>query len=221
MLDLKPTTSDQDRLKTNVLPGEIAKFIQKQSYQQPPLLNSMYDAEQRMKEIMAAPQLSAVERSKLYSDQLNRFLIFKNKMAHSSPGFPAQNIPQAPAEMPQEIPPQVPHIPVPAEIPSPVPATPKPNFLTPPPTEEERPKLKRNFFHNWIDSTDWRPQDLAMMTPEQREGYEQRLLRERPKYIPMKHEDVARLSPEDRQEYENSLKITKTPRRYALRSRPY
>ena len=77
------------------------------------------------------------------------------------------------------------------------------------------------FFNNWVDSTDWRPQDLAMMTPEQREGYEQRLLRERPKYIPMKHEDVARLSPEDRQEYENSLKITKTPRRYALRSRPY
>ena len=216
MLDLKPTTDDQQRLKTNVLPGEIAKFLHKQSYRQPPLVNAMYDAEQRMKEIMDAPQLSAVEKSKLYSDQLNRFLTFKNKMAHSSPGIPetsAQSIPQAPAEMPQ-----------PNEsvgIAPPVPATPKPNFLTPPPTEEERPKLKRNFFHNWVDSTDWRPQDLAMMTPEQREGYEQRLLRERPKYIPMKHEDVARLSPEDRQEYENSLKITKTPRRYALRSRPY
>ena len=35
---------------------------------------------------------------------------------------------------------------------------------------------------------------------------------------PDKH---ARLSLEDRQEYENSLKITKTPKRYALRSRPY
>jgi hypothetical protein len=40
----------------------------------------MYDAEQRMKEIMDAPQFSAVEKSKLYSDQLNRFLTFKNKM---------------------------------------------------------------------------------------------------------------------------------------------
>jgi hypothetical protein len=49
MLDLKPTTDDQDRLKTNVLPGEIAKFIQKPSYRQPPLVNVMYDAEQRMK----------------------------------------------------------------------------------------------------------------------------------------------------------------------------
>ena len=36
MLDLKPTTDDQQRLKTNVLPGEIAKFLHKQSYRQPP-----------------------------------------------------------------------------------------------------------------------------------------------------------------------------------------
>ena len=73
MLDLKPTTDDQQRLKTNVLPGKIARFLHKQSYRQPPLVNAMYDAEQRMKEIMDAPQLSAVEKSKLYSDQLNRF----------------------------------------------------------------------------------------------------------------------------------------------------
>ena len=221
MLDLKPTTDDQKRLKTNVLPGEIVKFIQKQSYQQPPLVNAMYDAEQRMKEIMEAPQLSAVEKSKLYSDQLNRFLIFKNKMDVSAQAPVQRTSLVSPTPLSAEIPPQVLLTPVPAGIPSPVPATPKPNILTPPPTEEERPKLKRNFFHNWVDSTDWRPQDLAMMTPEQREGYEERLLRERPNYIPMKQEKLAKLSPEDRQEYWNSLKITKTPRRYALRSRPY
>jgi hypothetical protein len=34
----------------------------------------------QMKVIMEAPQLSVVEKSKLYSDQLNRFLTFKNKM---------------------------------------------------------------------------------------------------------------------------------------------
>jgi hypothetical protein len=60
-----------------------------------------------------------------------------------------------------------------------------------------------------------------MTIPKQREGYEQRLLCERPKYIAMKPEKTAKLSPEDRQEYENSLKIAKTPKRYALRSRPY
>jgi hypothetical protein len=140
---------------------------------------------------MDAPQLSAVEKSKLYSDQLNRFLTFKNKM-----DVPAQAPVQTTALVPAEIPPQVPPTPAIAEIPPPVPGTRKPNFLTPPPTEEERPKLKRNFFHNWVDSTDWRPQDLAMMTPEQREGYEQRLLRERSKYIPMKPEKLAKLSPE-------------------------
>jgi hypothetical protein len=161
---------------------------------------------------MEAPQLSVVEKSKLYSDQLNRLLTFKNKMDVPAQA-PVQTTPLGPAEIP------APNESV--EIPPPVPATPKPNLPTPPPAEEERPKLKRNVFHNWVDSTDWKPQDLAMMTPEQREGYEQRLLRVRPKYIPMKHEDVARLSPEDRQEYENSLKITKTPKRYALRSRPY
>ena len=99
-------------------------------------------------------------------------------MAHSSPGIPetsAQKEKKARAEMPQ------PNESV--EIAPPVPATPKPNFLTPPPTEEERPKLKRNFFHNWV---------------------ERFLLSDRPKYIPMKPEQVAKLSQEDRQEYENS-----------------
>ena len=44
-----------------------------------------------------------------------------------------------------------------------------------------------------------------MMTAEQRDGYEKRLLRERPKYVPMKPEVVARLSQEDKKEYEESL----------------
>ena len=107
----------------------------------------------------------------------------------------------------------------PADITPQVPATPKPNFLTPPATQEERLKLKCIFFHNWVDSSDWRPKDIAMMTPEQRDGYEKRLLRERPKYVPMKPEVVTRLSPEDKKEYEESLQ--KTPKRYALSSRPY
>ena len=51
MLDLKPTTDDQQRRKTNVLPEEVSKFMQKQSYLQPPALNAMYDAEKQMQEI--------------------------------------------------------------------------------------------------------------------------------------------------------------------------
>ena len=76
-------------------------------------------------------------------------------------------------------------------------------------------------WNNWVDPADWTERDLARLTPEAREDYERFILSDRPKYIPMKPEKLAKLSPEDRQEYENSLKITKTPRRYALRSRPY
>ncbi len=210
MLDLKPTTDDEQRLKTNVLPGEVSKFMQKQSYLEPPVLNAMYDAEKQMQEIMEAPQIITVaEKSKSYSDQLNRFLTFKSKMEnHHLPVKttpPSESVPSTSDER--------------AEIAPRVPATPKPNFLTPPATEEERPKLKRNFFHNWVDSSDWRPKDIAMMTPEQRKGYMRRLLRERPKYVPMKPEVVARLSPEDKKEYEESLQ--NVPKRYGLRSRPY
>ena len=70
----------------------------------------------------------------------------------------------------------------------PVPATPKPHFLIPPATEEERPKLKRNFFDNWVDPADWKESDLARINPEAREEYERFLVRDRPKYIPMKPE---------------------------------
>jgi hypothetical protein len=93
-----------------------------------------------------------------------------------------------------------------------VPATPKPNFLTPPPTEEERPKLKRNFFHNWEDPADWTdPRDLARMTSEAREDHERFILSDRPKYIPMKPEKLANLSPEDRQEQWRNGRVSGCP----------
>ena len=44
----------------------------------------MYNTKKRMQEIMEAPQLSSWEKSKLYSDQLNRLLMFKNKMNQKS-----------------------------------------------------------------------------------------------------------------------------------------
>jgi hypothetical protein len=83
----------------------------------------------------------------------------------------------SPTPVSAEIPPPVPATPVPAEIPPPVAATPKHNFLTPLLTEGERPKLKHNFFHNWVDSADWKESDLAMMKPKERERYERFLLK--------------------------------------------
>ena len=144
MLDLKPTTDDEERLKK--------KIVRKKSYRHSPNLNAMYNTEKRMEEIMEAPQLSSWEKSKLYSDRLNRFLMFKNKMNRKSMETLVQralsvlsNVSEPPSPVSFE----------PAEIDaSPVPATPKLHFLTLPATGEERPKLKRNFFHNWVDQAD-------------------------------------------------------------------
>ena len=55
------------------------------------------------------------------------------------------------------------------------------------------------------------------MNPEAREEYERCLVRDRPKHFSMKPEQVAQLPPNERQEYE-TLKITKTPKLYALRT---
>ena len=144
--------------------------------------------------------------------------MFKNKMNRKSIETFVQRAPSVFSNV-SEPPSPVSHEPAETDAP-PVPATPKPHFLTPPATEEERPKLKRNFFHNW-DPADWKESDLARMNSEAREEYERFLVRDRPKYISMKPEQVAKLPPEERQEYESSVKITKTPKRYALRSRQY
>ena len=123
-----------------------------------------------MQEIMEAPQLSSWEKSKLYSDQLNRLLMLKNKMNQKSMETLVQRAPSVLLNVSE---PPSPVSPEPAEIDAPpVPATPKPHLLTPPATEEERPKLKRNFFHNWVDPADWKESDLARMNPEAREEYE-------------------------------------------------
>ena len=44
MLDLKPTTDDQQRLKSNVVPGEnavLTEYFKKKSHQQYPIVNVM------------------------------------------------------------------------------------------------------------------------------------------------------------------------------------
>ena len=53
ILDLKPPTDDQHRLKTNVLPEENTtgqpsrdRYIRKRSYEQSPILNAMYNSDQ-------------------------------------------------------------------------------------------------------------------------------------------------------------------------------
>ena len=126
MLDLKPTTDDKERLKTNILPGEtnaLEQYVRKKSYRHSPNLNAMYNTEKRMQEIMEAPQLSSWEKSKLYSDQLNRLLMLKNKMNQKSMETLVQ---RAPSVLSNVFEPPSPVSPEPAEIDAPpVPAPPK------------------------------------------------------------------------------------------------
>ena len=62
MLDLKPSTDDKERLKTNILPGDtsaLEQYVSKKSYRHSPNLNARYNTEKRMQEIMEARQLSS------------------------------------------------------------------------------------------------------------------------------------------------------------------
>ena len=87
MLDLKPTTHDHHRLKTNVLPRErdglqqqLSGYMRKQSYRQPPILNAMYNTEQEMENILNAPSMTPDEIRTLYSNEYHRFQKFKNQL---------------------------------------------------------------------------------------------------------------------------------------------
>ena len=87
MLDLKPTTHDDQRLKTNVLPGhaggiqqQLSGYIRKQTYRQPPLLNAVYNTEQRMENILSSPSMTPNEKSALYANEYHRFQSFQNQL---------------------------------------------------------------------------------------------------------------------------------------------
>ena len=82
-LDIKPTTDDQQRPKTNVLPGEVpqgdtaavmTRYMQKRSYLQFPVLNAIYNAEKRMCDILKTQQLTGDQKCNLHFNHLNRFM---------------------------------------------------------------------------------------------------------------------------------------------------
>ena len=86
-LDLKPTTHDHHRLKTNVLPGErdglqqqLSGYMRCQSYRQPPILNALYNTEQEMENILNAPSMTPDEKSTLYFNEYHRFQTFKHQL---------------------------------------------------------------------------------------------------------------------------------------------
>ena len=108
------------------------------------------------------------EKQVVYLEQLNRFLTFKSKMEYHHP-LSVKTIPPVPPSKYVPLTPTTPN--EPAEITPPMPATPKRNFLPPPATEQERPKLKRNFFQ--ADPTYWSERVLVRISAKAREEYEQ------------------------------------------------
>ena len=201
MIDLKPTTDDQHRLKNetycqtkipmvnktytvifesdrinnnhpspmtnidwnrNVLPEEntygqqnLYRYIQKRSYQQPPILNAMYNSDQQMKQIVQTPFLTLDEKNILYSNELQRFQSFQNQLQNQlhfqnnlqtqfqsfltagtkSLAEAKQDSTREPSDQPMQ------NLVVASNKQSPlnppgIPATPKAYFLTPPPTVE-------------------------------------------------------------------------------------
>ena len=68
-------------MKSNVLPREnnvfqhtLIKYIQTQSYRQPPILNAMHNSDQQTQ----APLLTPDKNSTLYSNELHRFQSFQS-----------------------------------------------------------------------------------------------------------------------------------------------
>ena len=99
LIDLKPSSDDRCRLKTDVLPSDpvpkkpkdesgvetLAEFLRKGSYTQSPLVNEMSRLDRQMEQVLKQPGLSADVKAQLYSQNLQRFLSFKNQLRDSLP----------------------------------------------------------------------------------------------------------------------------------------
>ena len=93
-VDLKPSTSEDCRLRTNVLPNEeqlsqtggqvkglkgIANFFERQSYLQPPQLNIMQRLQEQMDAILSDPTLPPDVKIKEYEQLFSRFLTLQRQ----------------------------------------------------------------------------------------------------------------------------------------------
>ena len=87
MLDLRPSTHDDHRLRTNVLPMEgngvqqqLSIYIEMQSYRQPPIYNTMYNTKQQMEDIMNTSSMTPDGNSALCSNRYYRLQAFQNQL---------------------------------------------------------------------------------------------------------------------------------------------
>jgi len=95
LVDLKTTTQDKCRLRTNVLPGEerfdnvrvtdnisqeLLKYIKKQNLATAPVLQAMQKLQDSMDGLLSRTDLGEYERARQYMQLQNKYLTFKQQL---------------------------------------------------------------------------------------------------------------------------------------------
>ncbi|XP_078367598.1 uncharacterized protein LOC144651511 [Oculina patagonica] len=165
-VDLKPTTQESCRLRTNVLPGEerfdkgevegnvskkLVQYLKQQNLMTPPVISEMQRLQNNMDGFLSRRDLAEDEKARQYMQLQNRFLTYKHQLNSIPEATQEQkqistagNLPTVPTPL-QESPVTIPAAPV--QTPNqqvitsmatstPLPPSPPPSILTPPPTVE-------------------------------------------------------------------------------------
>ena len=107
-VDLRPTTPDRCRLRTNVLPGEerfgkgfeehrisqeLLRYLKQQTLMVPPPISEMQRIQNNMDNLLYRANLGEDQRAKQYMQLQNRYLTFKQQLNTHTP-LPARNKPE-------------------------------------------------------------------------------------------------------------------------------
>ncbi|KAL9988568.1 hypothetical protein ACROYT_G003026 [Oculina patagonica] len=163
-VDLKPTTQESCRLRTNVLPGEerfdkgevegnvskeLVQYLKQQNLMTPPVISKLQRLQNNMDSFLSRRDLAEDEKARQYIQLQNRFLTYKHQLNSIPEATQEQkqistagNLPTVPTPL-QESPVTIPAAPV--QTPNqqvitsmatstPLPPSPPPSILTPPPT---------------------------------------------------------------------------------------
>ena len=116
LVDLKPNTPERCRLRTNVLPNDLApqrpkgmagaeaieEFLRRESISQPPEIKEMSRLDKDMDQILARSDLPADVKAQMYAQKLQRYLNFQRHF-RSPPSFHNEGGPLIqPQNLPQE-----------------------------------------------------------------------------------------------------------------------
>ena len=99
-VDLKPTTPDRCRLRTNVLPGEerfekgfeenrisqeLLQYLRQQTLMMPPRMSEMQRIQNNMNNLLYRTNLEEDQKAKQYMQLQNKFLNYKNQVKSLTP----------------------------------------------------------------------------------------------------------------------------------------